>query len=74
MKELNTNTRHAIDGQRVDTDKNGIEDYLDIRRTDVDEKYKQDQIRLGEDKLAEQIRSNTAKEEIAKEKVNKPTK
>jgi hypothetical protein len=74
MKEMNTNTRHAIDGERVDTDKNGIDDYLDIRRTDVDEKYKQDQIRLGEDKLTEQIRSNTAKEEIAREKVNKPTK
>jgi hypothetical protein len=74
MKEMNTNTRHAIDGERVDTDKNGIDDYLDIRRTDVDEKYKQDQIRLGEDKLTEQIRSNTAKEEIAKEKINKPTK
>ena len=74
MKEINTNTRHAIDGERVDTDKNGIDDYLDIRRTDVDEKYKQDQIRLGEDKLTEQIRSNTAKEELAKEKINKSTK
>jgi hypothetical protein len=74
MKEMHANSRHAADGERVDTDKNGIDDYLDIRRTDVDEKYKQDQVRLSEDKLTEQIRSNMAKEEIAKEKVNKPTK
>jgi hypothetical protein len=69
MKEINTNARHAIDGQRVDSDKNGIDDYLDVRRTDVDEKFKLDQIRLGEDKLAETQRSNQAKEELQKEAI-----
>jgi hypothetical protein len=69
MKEINTNARHAIDGQRVDSDKNGIDDYLDVRRTDVDEKFKLDQIRLGEEKLAETQRSNQAKEELQKEAI-----
>jgi hypothetical protein len=67
MREVNSNMRHAADGERIDTDKNGIDDYLDIRRTDVDEKYKQDQIRIAEDKLAETQRANQAREEIQKE-------
>lgn len=71
IKEANANTRHAIDGQRIDTDKNGIDDYLDVRRTDVDEKYKQDQIRLAEDKLAETQRSNLANEQLKQEAINK---
>jgi hypothetical protein len=71
MREANANTRHAIDGQRIDTDKNGIDDYLDVRRTDVDEKYKQDQIRLGEEKLAETQRANLANEQLKQEAINK---
>jgi hypothetical protein len=67
MREVNSNMRHAADGERIDTDKNGIDDYLDIRRTDVDEKYKQDQVRIAEDKLAETQRANLAKEELQKE-------
>jgi len=67
MREVNSNMRHAVDGERIDTDKNGIDDYLDIRRTDVDEKYKQDQVRIAEDKLAETQRANLAKEELQKE-------
>jgi hypothetical protein len=67
MREVNSNMRHAADGERIDTDKNGIDDYLDIRRTDVDEKYKQDQVRIAEDKLAETQRANQAREEIQKE-------
>jgi hypothetical protein len=70
MKEDNTNIRHAADGSRVDSDNNGIDDYLDIRRTDVDEKYKQDQIRLGEEKLAETQRANQAREEIQQNAIN----
>jgi hypothetical protein len=52
----------------LDSDNNGIADILDIRRTDIDEEYKDAQTRLGEEKLAEQIRSNKAKEEIMKQK------
>ena len=71
IKEANANTRHAIEGQRIDTDKNGIDDYLDVRRTDVDEKYKLDQIRLGEEKLAETQRANLANEQLKQEALNK---
>jgi len=73
MRELHADNRQAVDGERIDTDKNGIDDYLDIRRTDVDEKYKQDQIRIAEDKLAETQRANLAKEEIQKDAINKRT-
>jgi hypothetical protein len=71
IKEANANTRHAIEGQRIDTDKNGIDDYLDVRRTDVDEKFKLDQIRLGEEKLAETQRANLANEQLKQEALNK---
>ena len=71
MREANANTRHAIEGQRIDTDRNGIDDYLDVRRTDVDEKYKLDQIRLGEEKLAETQRANLANEQLKQEAINK---
>jgi len=73
MKEMNTNVRHAIDGERVDTDKNGIDDTLDLRRVDVDENYKNEQIRLAEEKLRETQRANKANEEIKKKAANKPT-
>jgi hypothetical protein len=63
--------RHAADGERIDTDKNGIDDYLDVRRTDVDEKFKLDQIRLGEEKLAETQRANLANEQLKQEAINK---
>ena len=52
---------------RVDTDKNGIDDFLDLRRTDVDENHKKEQIRIAEEKLAETTRANLAKEEIQRE-------
>ena len=74
MKEDNTNLRHAVDGERVDTDNNGIDDYLDIRRTDVDEKYKQDQIRIAEEKLAETQRANQAREQIQQNAINSKPK
>ena len=52
---------------RVDTDKNGIDDFLDLRRTDVDENHKKEQIRIAEEKLAETTRANLAKEQIQRE-------
>jgi len=74
LGQLSTHVREIEGREDMDSDSNGVADYLDIKRTDVDEEYKQNQIRIAEAKLAEQIRSNTAKEEIAKEKATKPTK
>ena len=74
MNELGHLATHArdIDNRigtaELDTDANGVGDYLDIRRTEIDEQYKQSQITLGEQKLQEQIRSNKAKEVIANKK------
>ena len=67
LKEIAADGRHASD--RIDTDRNGIDDFLDLRRTDIDEEYKNQQIQIAQDKLAETIRANKASEEIAKEKV-----
>jgi len=59
---------------RVDTDKNGIDDYLDLRRTDVDENYKREQVRIADAKLAETVRSNRAKEELLRDSINNKPK
>jgi hypothetical protein len=72
LKEIATDGRHSID--RVDTDRNGIDDFLDLRRTDIDEEYKNQQIQIAQDKLAETIRANKASEQIAKEKVTEAKK
>ena len=66
LKEIAADGRHSSD--RVDTDRNGIDDFLDLRRTDIDEEYKNQQIQIAQDKLAETIRANKASEAIAKEK------
>ena len=73
MREDNTNFRHSIDGSRVDSDRNGIDDVLDLRRTDVDENYKNQQVRIADEKLRETQRANKAKEEIQRKAANKPT-
>ena len=62
------------DNMRIDSDGNGIADDIDLRRTEVDEDYKKDVIRLQEEKLAETVRSNKAKEEIQREKTSKTEK
>ena len=68
IKEMGADVRDArakdIEQDRVDTDKNGIDDYIDIRRTDIYENYKINQIRLKEEELAEKTRANLAKEEL----------
>ena len=68
IKESGADMRDAransLEQDRVDTDKNGIDDYIDIRRTDIDENYKINQIRLKEEELAEKTRANLAKEEL----------
>jgi hypothetical protein len=59
----------GLEKARIDSDKNGIDDYLDVRRTEVDENYKQEQIRIADAKLVETQRANKAKEELAKETI-----
>ena len=72
LKEAHTNVRHHMDSTQEDSDSNGVGDYLDIRRTDVDENYKNEQVRLAQEKLAETKRANMAKEEIQRKAANKP--
>jgi len=68
IKEMGADVRDArangLEQDRVDTDKNGIDDYIDIRRTDIDENYKINQIRLKEEELAEKTRANLVAEEL----------
>jgi hypothetical protein len=56
------------EGLRVDSDGNGIADELDLRRVDVDETHKKESIRIQEEKLAENRRSNIANETIKRQK------
>jgi hypothetical protein len=59
---------NAINKVDEDSDNNGVDDELDIRRTEVDENYKNEQVRIADAKLAETRRANLAKEEIARKK------
>ena len=77
LKEIAADTRDIRGNARVDSDANGIDDYLDVKRTEVDENYKNEQIRISQEKLAETTRANKAKEEIQREAIKnkpKPTK
>ena len=58
-----------LEKARIDSDKNGIDDYLDVRRTEIDEQYKQEQIRIADAKLIETERTNKAKESLMKESI-----
>jgi hypothetical protein len=79
LKEDGSTSRFLLDHDRVnmeglqkariDSDKNGIDDYLDVRRTEVDENYKQEQIRIADAKLVETARANKVKEQLAKETI-----
>ena len=68
MKEINNNYR--TESGLLDSDRNGIADELDLRRTEVEEERNIKKADLDQAKLQEQIRSNQAKENIAKEKMN----
>ena len=72
MREMGADGRTgaAIESKRVDTDKNGIDDFLDLRRTDVDENYKNEQVRIADQKLVETQRANMAREEIQRDALN----
>jgi hypothetical protein len=56
--------------QGQDTDDNGVGDFLDLRRVDVDETDKIEKRRIDQEKLQETRRSNLAKEALEKEKIN----
>jgi hypothetical protein len=72
MREMGSEVRHQRDNStRVDTDKNGIDDFLDLRRTDIDENYKNEQVRLEEEKLAETQRANMEREAIQRAALSK---
>ena len=67
IKEENNNYRNSTNN--TDTDNNGVGDLLDLRRTEVDENYKQEQINLKQQQLDETSRSNKAKEELQKKAI-----
>jgi hypothetical protein len=54
-------------GMGMDSDGNGIDDELDLRRTEVDEQYKNDTIELKRDELEEKKRANRANEAIKRQ-------
>ena len=62
------------DGMRIDTDRNGIDDRLDLERTEADKEYKANQIKIKEDQLQEQIRSNKANEKLKEKQINNQNK
>ena len=65
MKEIASDVRDSRkDNRDRDTDNNGIDDVLDLRRTDVDENYKNATITVREGELQEKIRKNKADEAI----------
>lgn len=73
LGEMGNDIRDQRAGERIDSDKNGIDDTLDLRRVDVDENYKNEQIRLAEQKQQETERANKAKEEIQRKAANRPS-
>lgn len=48
----------------IDSDRNGIADTLDLRRTDIDETYKINSINIKEREVSEKERANKANEEL----------
>jgi hypothetical protein len=75
IREMGNEVRHQrTNDTRIDTDKNGIDDFLDLRRTDIDENYKNEQVRLEEERLAETQRANMEREAIQRAALaQKPT-
>ena len=67
IKEENNNYRNNTNN--IDTDNNGVGDLLDLRRTEVDENFKQEQINLKQQQLEETVRANKAKEELQKKSI-----
>lgn len=67
MREQNNNYR--TETGLIDSDNNGIADELDLRRTEVDEEYKNNQIDLKQAQLEEVQRSNRVKEQLKREEL-----
>ena len=68
MREQNNNYR--TETGLIDSDRNGIADELDLRRTEVDENYKNQQMEIKQSQLEEQQRANRAKEELKREELS----
>jgi hypothetical protein len=66
MKEQSSAFR---DGMRIDTDRNGIDDRLDLERTEADKRYKDQQIKQKEKELQEKVRSNKANENLKEKQI-----
>ena len=58
---------------RVDTDKNGIDDRIDLERTEIQRTHNEDSISVKREQLAETKRSNMANESLKKQSLNKST-
>jgi hypothetical protein len=71
MKEQGSAFR---DGMRIDTDRNGIDDRLDIARTELDKEYKQGQLKIKEKEFQEKVRSNKANEKLKEKQINNQNK
>jgi hypothetical protein len=52
------------DMRRIDSDKNGIDDRLDLERTKIDLEFKKDSIEIQKERLEEEIRKNKADEKL----------
>ena len=73
MKEYGASIRDENDrSERIDSDRNGIDDRLDLERTAIQKKANDDKTRLDEEKLSETKRTNLANEAIKRKAANKP--
>lgn len=63
MKEIASGLKESMKYDN-DLDDNGIDDELDLRRTETDENFKKDTIKVKQKELEERIRSNKANEEL----------
>lgn len=70
MKETGNNIR---DNKRIDTDRNGIDDRLDLERTEIQRTHNEESISVKREQLEETKRSNIANEGLKKKAINKPS-
>ena len=57
--------------RRIDSDSNGIDDRLDLERTEIDKEYKQGSLELKSKEVNEKIRSNKENEAIKRANAKK---
>ena len=63
MKEIASGLKESMKYDN-DLDDNGIDDELDLRRTETDENFKKDTIKVKQEELEEKKRSNKANEQL----------